>query len=418
MNTQFMKLGSCMIALMLVLSPVTFADENEVVKLKEKVDILMKKVSALEKRGEKKGSAYIAPTPAEGGMISTAQGIEMGGHLDIQWNNNFRQPAGVAGANAGRIFDNDDGSFTVNSAELWFENLPEEVGETGFRVNLAFGEDTGVVAADGLTGDSVDLQEAYVQYIAPLSFFEGSDIVSDQVTLTAGRFATLAGMEVIEGPDNWNISRSFLFGLAIPFIHTGIRANWGMFNDYFDVSLGLNNGWDLAVDNNSFKTLETGVGYDPIENVSVYHAFYWGGEKMGNPAGKRWVLTNTVIWEVTDKLTVMGDFDYGAEHGIGSGTTNPNIVNDADWWGFAGYARYQINDKTAVSYRGEIFVDDAIFRGFGSDRTYEQTLTFEYALSEQMIARAEVRYDKSNDDNPFGGSSSQTTIGAQLLYLI
>jgi hypothetical protein len=37
---------------------------------------------------------------------------------------------------------------------------------------------------------------------------------------------TLAGYEVIEAWKDPNITRSILFGFAIPFTHTGIRANY------------------------------------------------------------------------------------------------------------------------------------------------------------------------------------------------
>lgn len=407
----------------------SYADP-EVEALKSLVDSLNKKVMNLEGRFDQASARSVVAMPSgeTGGLVKAAQNIDMGGHLDIQWNNNFRQPqtTGAGPTNTGRIFDNNDGSFTVNAAELWFENRAEEAGETGFRINLAFGEDSGVIVADGFAGDNIDLQEAFVEYIAPLKFFEGSNVLPDQIKFTAGRFATLAGLEVIEGYNNWNISRSYMFGLAIPFIHTGIRSNFGLFNDKLDVYFGINNGWDVAIDNNSFKTIETAVGYDlPIEGLSAFHAFYWGAESAGTNDGKRWLITNVLSYDVTEKLSLAADIDYGAQHDIDAlGAGGP--TNDADWWGFAGYVRYQFTDKFALAYRGEVFVDDAAFRtAFASDRNFEQTFTAEYKLSENMIARAELRMDKSNDDDvyPYGATSanshsSQTTIGAQLLYII
>ncbi len=42
--------------------------------------------------------------------------------------------------------------------------------------------------------------------------------------IDAGKFVTPIGAEVIESQDNWNYTRSTLFGYAIPFYHTGLRA--------------------------------------------------------------------------------------------------------------------------------------------------------------------------------------------------
>ena len=39
-----------------------------------------------------------------------------------------------------------------------------------------------------------------------------------------GKFVTPIGAEVIESQDNWNYTRSILFGYAIPFYHVGVRA--------------------------------------------------------------------------------------------------------------------------------------------------------------------------------------------------
>ncbi len=60
----------------------------------------------------------------------------------------------------------------MNAAELNFTKEADPDGGAGFRIDIAMGEDTGVVAADGLTGDIIDLQQAYIEYNQPLSFFE------------------------------------------------------------------------------------------------------------------------------------------------------------------------------------------------------------------------------------------------------
>ena len=98
----------------------------------------------------------------------------------------------------------------------------------------------------------------------------------------------------------------------------------------------------------------------------------------------------------------------------------------AHWWGLAGYARYKLTDKFATAYRAEFFRDESLFRAgttgdpaFANDAVFEQSLTADYHLSSNLIARAEFRHDKANDDGVFPGlHSSQTSLGGQLIYVI
>lgn len=396
-----------------------YAEDNEVMLLKSQIENLNKKLASLETKVSKVESAapsYAAPVVAssEGGLLHAMQDITMSGYLDVQYNLNMSSSGTPAGGNVGRIFDNDRRSFTVNSAELDFAREANPEGGAGFRLDLMMGEDADVVNADG-SGDSskVDLQQAYAEYVAPLGFFEGSSVMPQSIKFMAGRFVTLAGLEVIEAKDNWNISRSFAFGYAIPFAHTGVRSNFKMFNEKLDVYAGVNNGWGVAVDNNTYKTMEFGLGYSPLENVSLFHSIYWGPEIAGTNAHKRFLSSNVISWNATDKLAFKGEFNFGDQR-----RSVTNALENVEWYSYAGYSRYQFNDKLALAYRAELMQDNKRF-ATGLDHTiWEQTLTLERKLSDSMVARLEYRYDKGNDLDAFNGSSNQQTIGAQILYLI
>src|SRR5262249_56129150 len=65
-----------------------------------------------------------------------------------------------------------------------------------------------------------------------------------------GKSVTLLGAEVIEPWANYNYSRSFLFGFAIPFTNTGVLATYPIF-DTLSVSFGGVVGWDNVADNNN-----------------------------------------------------------------------------------------------------------------------------------------------------------------------
>src|SRR5674476_1529148 len=92
-------------------------------------------------------------------------------------------------------------------------------------------------------GQDVDLQQAFVSWIAP---------VGSGLRLDAGKFVTHFAYEVIDGYDGYNdnATRSFLFGFAIPYAHTGLNASY-TFSDQIAGMVMLVNGWDNAKDNNS-----------------------------------------------------------------------------------------------------------------------------------------------------------------------
>ena len=53
---------------------------------------------------------------------------------------------------------------------------------------------------------------------------------------------TLEGIEVIEGYQNYTVTRGCLFGMAEPFTHTGVKANYA-----FTKQLDLTVGWPLRI---------------------------------------------------------------------------------------------------------------------------------------------------------------------------
>ncbi|OGW80276.1 MAG: hypothetical protein A2Z83_02580 [Omnitrophica bacterium GWA2_52_8] len=427
MKFTLSKVLGMMLVLSLAFGGHSFADENEVVALKEELKGLKDEIAQLKgdfhrmeadkKAGHGTGTgAYVAPArESETGLIHTAQDINMGGYVDVQFNNNFNQPEGTTGTNTLRVFDTDDGSFTVNSTELWFEKAAHEIGEAGFRIDLQLGEDADVVNADN-SGDTgkIDLQQAYVEYIAGLGIFEGNSVLPDRINIKAGRFATLAGLEVIESPDNWTISRSVMFGFGLPFTHTGVRTNFGLFDNFFDVYFGVNNGWDQAVDQNSEKTMEWGLGYDPLENVNVFHAIYLGQERPSGAGsdneGNRFLWTNVVTWDATDALQFAQEFNYGTDR-------NRLDTTNVTWYGTALNSRYQFTDKFAMAYRFEWFHDNGDTRTT-TDSYVGNTFTAEYKLNSNLLARGEVRWDRTDEDRRFAGESSQVTVGGQMIYLI
>lgn len=420
------RLASGILAILFVLlgaSGVTFADENEISALKEQIEKLSKRLAEVEGRVKEAPPTYVAPAGGEAGNLieGALSGVRLGGYVQTGYNWNFNNPQKPVVATTGtreqamRVFDQNEG-FTLDAIKLTLNKPAPEEG-VGFRTDFLYGEDAEVITPTSTSGvggsvvDEFDIEQAYVEANLP---------VGNGLYLQAGKFVTLAGAEVIEAKDNWNASRSLMFGFAIPFTHTGFRSAYGFNDDKITVKLGLNNGWDLIEENNNFSTFEGQLAFAPNDKFLFTATNYIGPENFGVDGHKRFLLDFVALWKATDKLSLMANVDFGNERRVIAGA-KPN--KNAQWHGYALYGRYQVNDKLAFATRGELFVDDDTFRvgagnvvgGAPERRYWEWTWTNEYKLYDNLISRLEYRYDWS-DGEIFQGESSQQTLSAQLIY--
>jgi Putative beta-barrel porin-2, OmpL-like. bbp2 len=327
--------------------------------------------------------------------------LELGGMLYGSYLYNFNNPDDRE--NSLRSLDNKDNSLTVDLFQL-------QIGKKGpdgisFSSKLDFGNTASRIGADwkgngeftGITGDSGDfeIEEVYLNY-AP-EWAKGGSV-------KLGKFVTLLGAEVIEAPLNMNYSRSFLFGFAIPFTHTGILFNYPI-TDALQTNIGVVNGWDNVADNNDGKTLLGNVAWTANEHFSLAVAGTFGPEQNDTSSNPRGVV-DVVSTIAFDPLTVSLNGDYGHENGaaVDGGTEK--------WYGFSGILGLALQDfiglPTGLYLRGEVFKDDGGGRT-GADQTlWEVTVTGKYFVTEKLTLWTEYRHDDSNE-NSFAESGTITT---------
>lgn len=410
-----------------------FADENEIQVLKEQINKLNKRISQLESQAERPTNVVPAGGAPSGTFVEGAlSGIRLSGFVDTAYHWNFRMPrrsATPSGTAVTRnqsigVFDTSANSFTLHAVEVALEKPAPATGGVGFRTDLFYGTDAKVITATGSEVDDFDLQQAYVEARLPLHGLEGNKVLGDSLYFRAGKYVTLAGAEVIEAKDNWNTTRSLMFGYAIPFTHTGVRAAYDLWGGKATLTTGLNNGWDLLEDNNNWKTWEAQIALKPNDKLLFTSTFYVGPENLNQGGHKRFLMDYVALWNVTKKLSLMANFDFANQRRVVTGVQKP--PENAQWHGYALYGRYQATDKLAFATRGELFVDDDRFRIPGAaplannsdavERHYwEWTYTSEYKLYNNLVSRLEYRYDWS-DAPIFDSHSSQSSLSAQLIY--
>ena len=354
-------------------------------------------------------------------QVLEASGIKISGYVDTSYTylsgsgtfNPSVPPVLPAVGIANRVFDTERNSFNLNMVNLSISMLPAE--GFGGMVDLSMGSDARAITSAGTVNDEFDVTQGYVQY------------ASGPFTTIAGKYVTLAGAEVIRGPDNLNVSRSILFGYAIPFTHTGVRSSFAV-GDRMKFIVGINNGWDVLRESASTvgglvadgKTIELGAQFTPIKPLNILIAAYSGEEPGFSAIGRRDLLDIVVSLAFTENLSVILNADIGQqEDALAVGT-------DAEWSGIAAYLNWKFADQWRIALRAEAFNDKDGFRtgvntGTGGQTWSEASVTLAYLAGANAEIRLEGRYDKSDVDNAFNQTDGSTddnqhSVGLQGIY--
>ena len=300
---------------------------------------------------------------------------------------------------ANRVFDTEPDSFNLNQAAV-FVNV-NAMEKWGGYLNLTAGRDARIIKSYDTTTNDFDVTQAYMRY------------AGDTTTFIAGKFVTLAGAEVIDSRGLPVYSRSILFGYAIPFAHTGVRATFAS-SKSFSFTVGANNGWDQMKDTNDDKTLELGMAITPMSGkISLLASYYSGKEGPLGASATRDLLDVVLTINPSDKLAIIFNYDDGSQKRL--------IGSSFDWNGWAGYIKHKMSDKWGLLFRTESFDDKDGFRTGVVQKWKESTIGFSTAPTDGTEIRFEARFDTS-DKNSFVSTNglalndSQNSYAVEFLY--
>jgi hypothetical protein len=286
---------------------------------------------------------------------------------------NFNNP--YDGFNGLRAFDVRADTAHVNMVELSIDHAPAPVG---FHLDVGFGEMFDIIHAGNRDPNAWKyFKQAYISFKP--KWLHGIEI-------DAGEFVTSAGAEVIETNQNFNYSRSLLFTWAIPFSHTGIRAQYAV-GKHFTGSVQVVNGWNNVEPINSGKTLGFTGAY-AWKKVTWSNNYYVGPEHPGTTKGWRNLYDTSIAVNQTDNFTWYLNYDYGRDKSVGPGAST--------WSGVAAAGRYAVGKKAAVAGRVEYYDDVNGFTTGLAQTVKEFTITGEYKLTDWLMTRGEFRTDWSN----------------------
>ncbi len=438
------------LAVAIALCPLARAQESsakpdvsqKITKLEEQIQTLQNEIEGLKKQdtaAPAPASATAPAAPQEAALATPAappvasapapdppaapasafDSVSITGLVDGYYSYDFQHPYGLAGTvpagTAGlgsssselaglRAFDSPQETLMLNMMELTMAKATSTDSRLGFDFSLGFGNAMNVVNSTepGGLGFGQYFKEAYISYLAP---------VGKGLEIDAGKFVTPIGAEVIESSGNWNYSRGILFTYAIPFYHFGLRAKY-TFNDKFNLTGFLVNGWNNVVDNNTGKTAGVSLGWTPTKKVGVTENYFVGAEQPQDNGDIRNLTDTVVTYNPTSNLSLMWNFDYGHDTPMGSST--------GVWWsGIAGYIRYAFSNGYALAGRYEYYDDHNGFTTATPQAINEFTITGEKTIAKNLITRIEFRRDMSNQPTLFRGTvptRNQNTLEGGIMY--
>ena len=298
----------------------------------------------------------------------------------------------------------DDNSINLEAVEIQVFKEATEEHPVGFGFvtnygeiarNLTFGGRFPNGDHDNNDEDRFALQAGYVQWLIPIG--KGIDF-------RIGKFATWIGAELIEDVDNPNLTHGHNYNNSIPFTHTGLSLGYQL-TDTIRVTGFLVNGWDTFVDSNNAKTGGWQVAWTPNDRFSFVANGIHGAERPDNDEDLTHLfdLVSTVV--VTDKLSLLLNFDYGWNEEDSTDTDGDGFNDEganSSWAGGAITAIYQFTDWMNLAWRYEYtdYTDE-----FGLN-VWETTITLNIRVSDNLLIRPEYRH------NDFGGSSSGKSRGS------
>jgi len=343
-------------------------------------------------------AAQDPPAPADAApdadkmTLDFFKGTEVGGLVDgyYTFNGNKTNPSFHA-------FDVSHNAFTLSMAEVWLAKAPETASPIGYKVRMSFGQAPGIMSG----GNDQYVEEAFGSYLAP---------VGKGLQIDFGKFVTTAGAEVIEAKDDWNYTRGLLFQLAIPLWHAGLRLTYSP-SDKVTLVGGVVNGWNNITETNTGKTFLGTVIIKPNDKFFLSENYIGGPEQAGNNSDWRQISDTVLSYTVNDKVSLLGNYDYGHETIAGAGNT---------WQGVAFYVKAQANKFVAIVPRVEYFNDKNGWSTGTPQNLTSGTLTIELKPADNFMWRIEYRGDFSDTptfmDDAGAAKKNQQAITFGFLY--
>ena len=305
--------------------------------------------------------------------------ITTSGSIDAYFRNSFSAPSGVT--NNFTSFTNSNKKLALGMASL---KIDQSLGKLAATVDLGVGKRAEEFSYND-NGFLAYLKQAYVSYS-----------LTDKLKISAGKWATHVGYELLDAPLNRNYSMSYGFSYG-PFFHTGVKAEYAL-SDKSSFMIGIANPTDYVTTASASKVVIAQFSTKLFEDKTTIYANYQGGNTGGSTSFSQFdvVINNTLSSQFS--INYDGTI-YSAKDGA---STN--------WKSNAVYVNYDPSSAIGFTLRSEIFDDKSALSGgaFGTS-IFANTLSMNYKIKKLTII-PELRLDNAKD-NYFLNSSNKLTVG-------
>jgi len=220
-------------------------------------------------------------------------------------------------------------------------------------------------------GVAQDIKQAYISY-APMSGLK----------ITAGKWATHIGYELLDAYSNRNYSMSYGFSYG-PFFHTGIRADIAL-GGKSAMMIGLAQPTDFVSSSSPDKILIAQFSTSSKNDLLKAFLNYQGGKDKSQFD----LVLNGVV---------------SSQVGINYDGTIANI-SEKNWTSNAVYVNYDPSAKIGFTLRSEYFNDSKNAVGVGSS-IFQNTLSANIHFSKLTLI-PEIRFDNAKDKIFFNANSN------------
>ena len=310
----------------------------------------------------------MAPPPPKVDSVPPSPATTFSGSLDLYYRYNFSNAPS---------FNNNYTSFTnsQNSFELGMATIRADHSwaKGGVTVELGFGRRAQEFSYnDGVTNNFFSLAnvvQAFVYYN-----------ITDKIKITAGKWGTHIGYEVVDAALNRNYSMSYMFSYG-PFFNTGVKADIAIAGKTA-IMVGISNPTDNSTTTSSEKMFIAQFSTATSNSSWKFFLNYQGGKSNDT--------TTLNQYDLVINGTISPKFGIGF-----NATDQTRKISGANvnWWGAALYLNYDPSSLFGLTFRGEYFEDKDNVVTPGSFMEY--TLTGAFHLG-KMTFMPEIRYDNSN----------------------
>ncbi len=356
------------------------------------------------------------------GESKVVSAFQFSAYLDLYYSHNFnntRANTTKDPQNNLRYYDWYADQLGLNLVEFTIKHVRKE---TAFLLDLDFGQfadiNASAPALQGRGGPNFATADEISKHIGQ-AIFTYTPTAAPGFIFEAGKMATHVGLELMKSKDNWNYSRSALFGYGGPFWHTGIHAGYSPIQNVLSVNAYVYNGWNTIYETNSSPTYGAQVKWVVNDRTTWVYNYIGGPEQPGNSVNWKQVHESNLSWTLTPTLAFASSFLYGEEDGVRADG------GKANWYGTQAGFKWQTTPFFYVSPRVE-FLRDSHGYALGSlvpQTLWTYTATTSFLLSEGFEFRFEGRLDYSTEKSRFlrgNGTTSAyqpTVLGAILVTM-